>query len=589
LVLADLKRILELRDLDSNVIRPTTFVRNELNYRVIHCGKDAKAGVLKSTVFPKLRSELKCDKLFRDQYGIVFDYTPLKLWGLIGEISTKYQEALQASPSSEGYQPPPVDIYTGSCPVKTDSSRPPTYLESQWDTHKKDTFRRFARGDIHCLFGNNAVGVGIDNEKVSYVVNMSMPQSLEDYYQQAGRAGRGRQVSFCYLLYAEKDPTTNDKWFLREGDPEKGSDVSNAEYFHRRNFPGEKSDRDALELVLRVLVNARSGSPVVRYDGARLRELSQNTRLGADDSQRFLGYLILLGIVEDYTVEGMKASTEIRAKLNEKFWGHLGAQDWSGAEDHVTEALWNYYERYQPTDRNALQDEIGEIRPQVKDGKFLTAACHHLIGFLYSKIEYQRRNAIRAITDFCRQAAGHDDRAAGIIRDYFDRSRFSVDLLAMRTRAPDYKAVTAMIASLAGKAEAEQLFWETGRLLSETGRGDWLLTRISARLYLGLDPELAVRELRQGAGGYGAEFLVGLAEVCSHMLSRTGMKIWQSTIKKVILTTYPDTSLRPTLFAALSSPDFPADLIKLFSNDLALVQLRNLNDILNDILDKRNP
>jgi ATP-dependent DNA helicase RecQ len=67
---------------------------------------------------------------------------------------------------------------------------------------------RFANDDVHVMVATNAFGMGIDKSNVRYVVNDGMPLSLEEYYQEAGRAGRDGEVAQCHLLWSRGDIRT---------------------------------------------------------------------------------------------------------------------------------------------------------------------------------------------------------------------------------------------------------------------------------------------------------------------------------------------------------------------------------------------
>ena len=70
---------------------------------------------------------------------------------------------------------------------------------------KKDVQQRFIGGALRAIAATNAFGMGIDKPDVRLVVHADIPGSLENYFQEVGRAGRDREPARCVLLYAPDD------------------------------------------------------------------------------------------------------------------------------------------------------------------------------------------------------------------------------------------------------------------------------------------------------------------------------------------------------------------------------------------------
>lgn len=79
------------------------------------------------------------------------------------------------------------------------------------DATKDIRQHRWQKGESRVMVATNAFGMGIDKPDVRLVIHIDLPDSIEAYFQEAGRAGRDGQKSYAIILYAKSDKVTLHK------------------------------------------------------------------------------------------------------------------------------------------------------------------------------------------------------------------------------------------------------------------------------------------------------------------------------------------------------------------------------------------
>src|SRR5438270_801740 len=93
------------------------------------------------------------------------------------------------------------------------------YHAGREDTVRQDIEQKLMSNQYKVVCSTNALGMGIDKPDVRFVIHYHIPASPIHYYQEMGRAGRDRKVSWCILLYDPTDVTIQE-YFIRNERPE---------------------------------------------------------------------------------------------------------------------------------------------------------------------------------------------------------------------------------------------------------------------------------------------------------------------------------------------------------------------------------
>ena len=170
---------------------------------------DAPVLALTATATPRVVDDIQ-DKLgFRRKNVFRMSFERKNLAYLVVRTSDKWHETLRLLGSTDGA----AIVYVRSrkrtkeiAKALTDGGISATFYNAGLETAVRDQRQRdWQEGRARVMVATNAFGMGIDKADVRLVVHVDCPDSIEAYFQEAGRAGRDGKPSRAVLLYDGND------------------------------------------------------------------------------------------------------------------------------------------------------------------------------------------------------------------------------------------------------------------------------------------------------------------------------------------------------------------------------------------------
>ncbi|WP_373071069.1 RecQ family ATP-dependent DNA helicase [Gemmatimonas sp.] len=369
-VLRDVLHELEIEERSENtIVRPTTFDRPELHYRVVTTAPAQADAVLQAAV-RALPGEF-------NQQGATF-------FSSRGEKTASGIVFCQVVNGRRGV----VDVakslvpVVGTLPVVFAGKEPKGVDRRQWSAIKAHNATQFKANSAPVLVSTNAFGMGINKPNIRWVAHYGLPGSIESFYQEVGRAGRDGDEAHCVLVYTEFDEARarsllSDDLGLEEARRRcseitswsERDDVTSALFFHFNSFPGVEPELAELQATAELLDPG---------DTPRVREIP----FGRDDDarERSLHRLVLLGVVREYLVDwGAQKFTVYLNPVRPEAIGHN---------------LIAFVERSQPGRIDAIREELADSDFR-KLSQAISVCGRILILFVYDTIERSRRRSLR--------------------------------------------------------------------------------------------------------------------------------------------------------------------------------------------------
>ena len=485
-VLRDMERDLGIDD--DYVIRPTSFDRKEIEFVVVPVESGAKNIALERIVEVDLPKKfgMKFDDFYeadgdKTMSGIVFCPHVGGKYGIMQVLSDLHSMGVEAKE------------YAGKKPKNNPMS------ENEWSEYKTVIAKQYKDNVFPLLAATKSFGMGIDKSNIRYTIHYGLSQSIEAFYQEAGRAGRDREKAYSYVIVSNDFPEHNKHLLgpssslsdMKKSMSEhkwKEDDVDRMLFFHTNAFGGIEEELAEASNVLKKIGDI-SKPRLVRISSFQAER---------EKTEKVIYRLSILGVVKDYTID---------FSANE-FSVELAGFD----KKSIVENYGKYVRGYQDDD-NFVESAKSVIENITTDDpvEFVIEALDVLLrDFVYNIIEQSRRSAFLQLLEVTTAAAKIADEKARskMVREEILRylGNTHIDLVRKISEAPDdLLQIREIVDGLSAKKRAD-LYAEVGReLQAYPQHPGLLLTRAYIRITTNTGDVVEIADIIAAVAKFGLE------------------------------------------------------------------------------------